>query len=64
MILGDYHLHSSISEDSDTPMEQQIEAGIAAGLKYMCFTEHMDRDFLNPVNSEVLRKYEPDLYAE
>ena len=45
MILADYHLHSSHSEDSETPMEEQIEAGIRAGLKYMCFTEHYDKDF-------------------
>ena len=45
MIIADFHVHSSHSEDSDTPMEQQIEAGIAAGLKYMCFTEHMDKDW-------------------
>ncbi|MCR4807495.1 MAG: histidinol-phosphatase HisJ family protein [Lachnospiraceae bacterium] len=45
MILGDFHLHSSHSEDSETPMEEQIEAGIKAGLKYMCFTEHMDPDW-------------------
>ncbi|MCR5507730.1 MAG: histidinol-phosphatase HisJ family protein [Lachnospiraceae bacterium] len=45
MITADFHLHSSHSEDSQTPMEQQIEAGIKAGLKYMCFTEHMDKDW-------------------
>ncbi len=45
MILADYHLHSSHSEDSEIPMEEQIEAGIKAGLKYMCFTEHMDKDW-------------------
>ena len=39
MILGDFHLHTAHSEDSETPMEQQIEAGIRAGLKYMCFTD-------------------------
>lgn len=45
MIFADYHLHSAHSEDSDTPMEEQILAGIEAGLKYMCFTEHMDMDW-------------------
>ncbi len=45
MIQGDFHVHSSHSADSDTPMEKQIEAGIAAGLKWMCFTEHMDKDW-------------------
>ena len=45
MISADFHLHTAHSEDSDTPMEQQIEAGISAGLKIMCFTEHMDKDW-------------------
>lgn len=44
-ILADYHLHSSFSEDSDTPMKAMIERGIELGLKHMCFTEHMDIDF-------------------
>lgn len=46
MIIGDYHLHSSFSGDSDTPMEEMIEAGIKKGLQTMCFTEHMDIDYV------------------
>lgn len=42
MILTDYHLHSDFSGDSQAPMEQMIERGLALGLKTMCFTEHMD----------------------
>ncbi len=45
-ITGDFHLHTSFSSDSDTPMAEMIEQGIKMGLKNMCFTEHMDRDFL------------------
>ena len=45
MIKADFHMHSAHSEDSDTPMEQQIEAAVEAGLKYICFTEHMDKDW-------------------
>lgn len=44
-ILTDCHLHSSHSGDSDTPMEEMILAGIAKGLKTMCFTEHNDFEF-------------------
>lgn len=61
MITADFHLHSSCSEDSDTPMEQQIEAGIGAGLKYLCFTEHMDKDF--PGSSENKKLFEVDTDA-
>lgn len=45
MIYTDCHLHSSFSGDSDTPMEEMIQKGIALGLKTMCFTDHMDLDF-------------------
>ena len=41
----DYHLHSSFSGDSDTPMEEMIQKGIQLGLPAMCFTEHLDPDF-------------------
>ncbi|MCM1122271.1 MAG: histidinol-phosphatase HisJ family protein [Eubacterium sp.] len=44
-ITADYHLHSSFSGDSDTPMEEMIRTGIGAGLTHMCFTEHNDFDF-------------------
>lgn len=44
-IQCDYHLHSSFSGDSHTPMEDMILQGIAQGLHTMCFTEHNDFDF-------------------
>lgn len=44
-ILADCHLHSSHSGDSETPMEQTIQAAIKKGLTHVCFTEHMDFDF-------------------
>ena len=43
----DFHIHSSFSADSDTPMEAMVQAGIGKGLSVMCFTEHMDIDFAN-----------------
>ena len=45
-ILADYHLHSSHSGDSETPMEEMIQRGIGLGLEHMCFTEHMDMDYV------------------
>lgn len=44
-ITADFHLHSSFSGDSDTPMEQMILKGIELGLAEMCFTEHNDFDY-------------------
>lgn len=44
-ILTDYHLHSSFSGDSVTPMEDMVKKAISLGLKTICFTEHMDMDY-------------------
>lgn len=45
-VLSDYHLHSSFSGDSDAPMEAMIERAVSLGMKNMCFTEHMDIDYV------------------
>ena len=45
-IYADCHLYTHNSADSDASMESMIEAGIAKGLKIMCFTEH--NDFMLP----------------
>ena len=45
-MLADYHLHTSFSGDSTTPMEAMIQRGIELGLTSMCFTEHMDMDYV------------------
>lgn len=49
-ISADYHMHSSFSGDSDTPMEEMILQGIRLGLTQLCFTEHHDLDY--PVSKE------------
>ena len=62
-ITADYHLHSSFSGDSDTPMEEMVLEGIRKGLTQMCFTEHQDFDF--PVSKETpegLFDLNPDSY--
>ena len=45
MILADYHLHTSFSSDSESPMEDMIKKAISLGLKTICFTEHLDLDY-------------------
>lgn len=39
---ADYHLHSEFSDDSNTPMEAQIERAIDLGIDELCFTDHVD----------------------
>ena len=50
MILADYHLHTSFSSDSESPMEEMIRHAVSLGLKTICFTEHHDIDY--PVNPD------------
>lgn len=45
MINNDYHVHSSFSTDSQTPMENMLNKAISLGLKRICFTDHMDREY-------------------
>lgn len=44
-ILADYHMHSSFSSDSKTPMETMILKAMLQGLTSICFTEHNDFDY-------------------
>lgn len=53
-ISADYHLHTDFSSDSETPMEEMILAGIKAGLRTMCFTEHLDYDYPVPEDAPFL----------
>lgn len=45
-IKADYHLHTCFSGDSTAPMEDMILKGIELGLTSMCFTDHMDMDYV------------------
>lgn len=44
-ILADFHMHSCFSGDSEAPMEEMVLQAIRAGMREICFTEHMDLDF-------------------
>lgn len=62
-IVSDYHLHTSFSGDSKAPMESMIEKGIELGLKHMCFTEHMDLDYVYaPGDPEAMFEVNTDSY--
>ena len=40
--MFDYHIHSSVSFDSDCPPAEIVRAAEQAGLKEICFTDHYD----------------------
>lgn len=60
MITADYHVHSSFSSDSDTPMEAMVEKAISLGMERICFTDHMDLDF--PEDYELSFQFDADSY--
>ena len=41
-MLADYHMHCEFRDDSQTPMEQQVERAIELGVDEICFTDHVD----------------------
>lgn len=43
--LGDYHVHSGISPDSEESMENAAAAALACGLGEIVFTDHYDEDY-------------------
>ena len=40
--MFDFHLHSSVSVDSDCPPEEHLRRAEALGLREICFTDHYD----------------------
>lgn len=42
MYYIDYHTHSSLSPDSDAPLQSMAEAAVRAGLSELCITDHYD----------------------
>ena len=54
---SDFHMHSNFSYDSDAPMESMIQGAIQKGISTICFTEHLDLDFVEPVNVEFNRYF-------
>ena len=44
-MLCDYHIHSSISADSETDPQEQIRRAAEIGLEEICFTEHLELHF-------------------
>lgn len=48
-IISDFHMHSSFSTDSDTPLRDMVESAISKGLTKICITEHQDHGY--PYNS-------------
>ncbi|MBQ6890565.1 MAG: histidinol-phosphatase HisJ family protein [Oscillospiraceae bacterium] len=40
--MFDYHMHTTVSFDGHDTPQQMVQAALAAGLKEICFTDHID----------------------
>lgn len=58
--MFDYHMHSSVSFDSVCPAKDMLEAAEKAGLKEICFTDHMD--YGNDLNDTSMT-FTPEQYS-
>lgn len=46
--MFDYHMHSNVSFDGHDPAEKMVQMALKAGLKEICFTDHIDHEVLEP----------------
>lgn len=44
-MFSDYHMHTAFSADADREPKRMIHAAINKGLKRICITDHMDKDY-------------------
>lgn len=63
MIISDCHIHSHHSGDSSASMVSMIESAIEKKLKTICFTEHMDFDFIPVIENGQALSFEVDMPA-
>ncbi|CUU46237.1 histidinol-phosphatase HisJ family protein [Clostridium beijerinckii] len=53
-MLADYHMHTSFSDDSTYPMEDEIKKAISLGIDEICFTEHVDYGVKVDINCDYI----------
>lgn len=58
---ADYHVHTYYSDDSETPMEDQIRRALEIKLDEICFTEHVDYGVKTDLNCNY-EKYFDELH--
>ena len=59
--MFDYHMHSTVSFDGHDTPEQMIAAARSAGLREICFTDHIDDD---PQGKILTQRFTPESYSD
>ena len=62
-IQGDLHYHSSRSGDGRSSLEEMVEAAVAAGYKYVAFTDHGEDLAINGSNRDQMLEYRSQIRA-
>lgn len=62
MILADFHTHCCFSTDSSASLEEMIQGALQKGLRYLCFTDHMDLDFPTSSKEPAPFQFSPEEY--
>ena len=58
--MFDYHMHSTVSFDGHDTPEQMLAAARTAGLREICFTDHIDDD---PQGKILTQRFTPESYS-
>jgi len=56
-MIADYHVHTSFSDDSQYPMEENIKKAIFFDIDEICFTEHVDYGVKTDLNCDYKSYY-------
>lgn len=59
--MFDFHIHSRVSFDSDADPKEIVNTAVHAGLREICFTDHLDYD---PINNDPSLAFDTADYAE
>lgn len=61
-IRADFHMHSNFSGDGKATIEQMVQQAIKIGLSHVCFTEHLDLDYVYKPGEEGMFELNTDSY--
>lgn len=61
-MYNDYHVHTSFSSDSKTPVEAQLDRACEMGMKRICITDHEDIGY--SADNGLSFRVDPDEYFE
>ncbi len=62
-MIGDYHVHTSFSTDSEVSPADHINKAVSLGMKEICITDHVDFDYPQE-NGSTMFRVDPEEYFD